>query len=248
MAPARHGRQRHKGKRNYSALRVASEHCATSCATLACAKIQTTNSRARGNPFVCMLHVVCDVFNMYAACCMLCVVCCYVVVCHVRCVCAGERLVCAWVSGWVCRGDGVYVMCAWAGRVRYVARALGTRVVHVVCALSRVSCMSIAVFFKMWRKNTQMTHSKNENISQHTGNKTQNIPFQYRFRNEQNVPQQNQNIPPTHNRPKTQHTQNTSTYQSSTTQNRKVPLPWQFHTTNIPQKQENIPLHTTKVI
>ena len=59
IALARHDRQRQQNKRNYSAQRAASQHCAASCATFACAKIQ---GGARETS-VCLLWCVCCVFE-----------------------------------------------------------------------------------------------------------------------------------------------------------------------------------------
>ena len=61
IAPARHDHQRQRSKRNCSAPHVACELCASSCATFACAEIQTTNGRARGIPS--SLRVALDVKN-----------------------------------------------------------------------------------------------------------------------------------------------------------------------------------------
>ena len=58
--PVRRDLQRQARRRNYSARRAASAPCAPSCATFACAQIDTTSGRARGisSWVCCMLHIV----------------------------------------------------------------------------------------------------------------------------------------------------------------------------------------------
>ena len=103
IAPARHDHQRQGCRRNCSALRAASEHCAASCGTLACAKLQTTNAWTRFLRMyvefcvlqnVCMLYVVCGCILVRRAHCVRCQVCRVCCVCVVKCVgCVGTRVV-----------------------------------------------------------------------------------------------------------------------------------------------------------